>query len=140
MQPLLGSGTQGRGKIKQMSFQCRAGEVNVNVFLNNTQPILKSGQLHWAFNDITTYKTPACSALLSDLYTARQGYLDALEVYPGNVSQDISSMQTANSSISPQACSNSWRVQKCTWPHEFSLRVWGLGEKRCAIFGHWQDC
>ena len=102
-----------RGKVEpqQKPVSSHAGEVDVNVFLNNTQPVLKSGQLHWAFNNIATYKTPACSALLSDLYTARQGYLDGLEVYPGNASQDISSMQTANSSISPQACSPPLRLQ-----------------------------
>jgi len=76
--------------------------VDVNIFLNNTQPILKSGQLHWAFNNIATYKTPACTSLLSDLYTSKQGYLDALEFRPGNTSQDISLLQTANSSTSPQ--------------------------------------
>jgi len=79
-----------------------AGNVDVNIFLNNTQPILKSGQLHWAFNNIATYKTPACTSLLSDLYTSKQGYLDALEFRPGNTSQDISLLQTANSSTSPQ--------------------------------------
>ncbi len=35
------------------------------LLLNNTQPLLSSGQLRWALNNVATYKTPSCLPTLA---------------------------------------------------------------------------
>lgn len=79
-----------------------AGNVSVNVFFNITQPVLSRGQLHWALNNVASYRTPGCTALLSDLYDERTRYLSSQEVEPGNNTVDYSLQQSASSAEKPQ--------------------------------------
>ena len=37
------------------------------LLLNNTQPLLRSGQLRWALNNVATYKTPSCLPTLAQV-------------------------------------------------------------------------
>lgn len=78
------------------------GNVSVNVFFNITQPVLSRGQLHWALNNVASYRTPGCTALLSDLYDERTRYLSSQEVEPGNNTVDYSLQQSASSAEKPQ--------------------------------------
>lgn len=90
-----GSGPQG------FHWGC-AGNVSVNIFLNNTQPILPNGQLHWAFNDVTTYKTPGCTTLLSELHSTQGQYLSALAMNATTPAVDLSLVQTSGPGDKPQ--------------------------------------
>ena len=82
------------------------GNVSVNVLLNIRQPVLSRGQLHWALNNVASYRTPGCTALLSDLYDERTQYLSSQEVQPGNNTVDYSLQQSASSAEKPQVQAN----------------------------------
>ena len=60
-----------------------------------------NGQIHWAFNDISSYKTPDCTPMLSDFYGS-QGYLTSSEVRPGTKLVDYSTLQQASDQEPPQ--------------------------------------
>lgn len=74
----------------------------MQILLNVTQPVLPNGQLHWALNNIASYKTPDCKPLLNDLYDERANYLSAKQVSQANETIDYSLVQTANDSEQPQ--------------------------------------
>ena len=89
-------------RIPFTEFHTGAVNVSTNIFVNVTQPILPNGQLHWAFNNIASYKTPTCTPLLNDLYNQRSNYLSEMEVTPGNKTIDYSLQQIANDAEQPQ--------------------------------------
>ena len=84
--------------------------------LNLTQPVTKSGQLHWAFNDISNYRTPACNALMAELYSTSANYLATNEVQQGTQPVDYSLVQTVDDQDAPQVSSGPW-----VWKLEFRV-------------------
>ena len=74
--------------------------------LNLTQPVTKSGQLHWAFNDISNYRTPACNALMSELYATSSNYITSNEVLQSTKPVDYSLVQTVDDQDAPQVGSS----------------------------------
>ena len=91
-----------RGCLSALTVLDAAGNVSTQIYLNVTQPILPNGQLHWALNNIASYKTPTCTPLLKDLYDERASYLGAMEVAQGNKTIDYSLQQIASDSEKPQ--------------------------------------
>lgn len=79
-----------------------AENATVNVLLNVTQPVTQNGQLHWAFNDITTYKTPGCTPLLQELQGSNSTYVAANQVQANSQATDISLKQTVVQGDKPQ--------------------------------------
>lgn len=75
--------------------------------LDVNQPLSTNGQLHWAFNDISTYKQPTCKPIMNELYEQKQGYLTSNQVAAPSPSIDYSLMQIANNSQAPQVMSTS---------------------------------
>lgn len=79
-----------------------AGNVTTRIHFNITQPILSKGQLHWALNNVASYRTPSCTPLLEDLYDERTAYLTSEEVQPGNATIDYSLQQDSTDYDKPQ--------------------------------------
>ena len=74
----------------------------MHILINLTEPVLPNGQLHWALNNIASYKTPGCTPLLNELYEERDSYLSAKQVQLGNETIDYSLEQSANDAEQPQ--------------------------------------
>ncbi|KAK9837176.1 hypothetical protein WJX81_008696 [Elliptochloris bilobata] len=67
------------------------------LLLNNTQPLLSSGQLRWALNNVATYKTPSCQPTLNQI-KAQPQYLDQHARVSAEKYVNYDMLQTGNSS------------------------------------------